>query len=142
VQVKVVLGWLGELLFLRELGGRLEMVFLRRFLVEAKKIELSVGEGASVLRLEERRKGLSNVAFLGLLCIGWLSSTVEDLLCDSGSKDFTKREGSRVSIAQRCSNSYGRFLEVAVYTGGGQRGHIMILEGREGGMESLSRRVE
>jgi hypothetical protein len=54
-----------------------------------------VAEGASVLRLEERRRGLSPGAFLGKLCTAWL-----------------KR---RAFIVQRGSNWYGRFLEVAVY---------------------------
>jgi hypothetical protein len=110
------------------------MVLLRRFSMEAKKFELLVGEGASVLRLEERRRGFSHVAFLGALCTGWLSSTVEELVRNSGSTDFIKsfREGSKVSIAQRGSNNSGRFLEVAVYALGGRRSLIMIPEGREG----------
>jgi hypothetical protein len=52
--------------------------------VEAKKFELSVGEGASMLRLEERRRGFSHLMFLAALCSGWLSSTVEELVCNSG----------------------------------------------------------
>jgi hypothetical protein len=50
--------------------------FLSRFGVEAKKFDFSVREGASVLGLEERRRGLPHVAFLGSLCTGWLLSTV------------------------------------------------------------------
>jgi hypothetical protein len=53
---------------------RLVMAFLRRFFVEAKNFELSVGEGASVLRLEEKRKGLSNVLYVWVCWAlgGWL----------------------------------------------------------------------
>jgi hypothetical protein len=63
VQSEGVLGCSGELTLLSELGGRLVMVFLRLFSVEAKSFELSVWERASVLRLDEKRKGLSNVVF-------------------------------------------------------------------------------
>jgi hypothetical protein len=48
--------------------------------MEAKKFELSAGVGSSVLRREERRKGYSNVAFLGSMCTRWLSSLVEGLV--------------------------------------------------------------
>jgi hypothetical protein len=110
------------------------MAFLRRFFVEAKSFELSVGEGASVLRLEEKRKGLSNVLCLGLLGVGWLASTVENLVAELGSKVFAKsfREGPKKFIAQRNSNSFGRFLEVVMYLEGGRRSRIVIPEGRKG----------
>jgi hypothetical protein len=71
--------------------------------VEAKQFDLSMREVASVLRLEERRKGFSHVAFLGSLCTGWLLSAMEELVRFSGSKDFIKsfREGLRLTIAHR-----------------------------------------
>jgi hypothetical protein len=108
--------------------------FLSRFSVEAKKFDLSMREEAFVLQLEERRKGLPHVAFLGLLCTGWLLSMMEELVHFSGSKDFIKssREGLRVTTAQRGSNSSARFLKVAVYTEGGRRGLLFVLKGREG----------
>jgi hypothetical protein len=92
------------------------------------------GGRSSVLRLEERRRGFSHVAFLGSLCSGWLSSTMEELVRNTDSKDFIKsfREGSKVTIVQRGSNVSDRFLEVAVYAVGGRRGLIMVPEGREG----------
>jgi hypothetical protein len=98
--------------------------------VEAKKLR----EGSSILRLEERQRGNSHVAFLGSLCYGWLSSTMEELVCDSNSKDFIKsfKEGSKVTIIQRGSNMSGQFLEVAMYAVGGWRGLIMVPKGREG----------
>jgi hypothetical protein len=110
------------------------MAFLRRFFVEAKNFELSVGEGASVLRLEEKRKGISNVLCLGLLGVGWLVATVENLVAELDSKAFVKsfREGSKKFIAQRDSNRFGRFLEVVVYFEGGRRSRIVIPEGRKG----------
>jgi hypothetical protein len=59
--------------------------------VEVKKFDFSVRKGASVLCVEERRKGRSHVAFMGSLCIGWLLSMVEELVCFLGSKGFFKR---------------------------------------------------
>jgi hypothetical protein len=102
VQSEGVFGCLSELILLSELGDSLVMAFLRRFYVEAKSFELSVGEGASVLRLEEKRKGLSNVLCLGSLGVGWLASTVENLVAEPGSKEFVKslREGPKKFIAQ------------------------------------------
>jgi hypothetical protein len=52
----------------------------RWFTVQAKSFEFSVVEGASVLRVEERRKGFSGVVYLGPLCTAWLASTLEELL--------------------------------------------------------------
>jgi hypothetical protein len=77
--------------------------FLSRFGVEAKKFDLSMRVGASVLWLEERRKGLSHIEFLGSLCSGWLLCTVGELVRFSGSKDFIKsfRECLRVTTAKR-----------------------------------------
>jgi hypothetical protein len=51
-----------------------------------------------------------------------------------GSEDFVKsfRDGSKVTIIRRCGNSFGRFLEVAVYAVGGQRGMIVFPEGHDG----------
>lgn len=82
------------------------MVFLRRFFVEAKNFKLLMEDGASILRLEERRRGFSHVAFLGSLCYVWLLSVVEELVRHSGTKDFIKsfREGLKVTIVQRGSN--------------------------------------
>jgi hypothetical protein len=84
----------------------------RQFAVEAKSFQFSVVEGALVLRVEERRKGFSGVVHLGPLCFAWLASTLDELLQCSGVKDFVKSfwEGSKVSIAQRDGNRFGRYL--------------------------------
>jgi hypothetical protein len=93
------------------------MDFVRRFYLEAKTFELLVVEGASVLRLEERRKGLSCVAFLELMYTTWLKSMMEELVCISVKNEFIKSfsEESKVFIAQRRYNRFGWFLEVVVY---------------------------
>jgi hypothetical protein len=91
------------------------------FYYGAKEFEISAGEGSSVLRLQEKRKGYSHVAFLGSSCTtGWLSSSAKGVVCNSDSKDFIKsfREGSKVTIAQRGSNASGRFFEGAGVRGG------------------------
>lgn len=66
------------------------MDFVRRFYVEAKTFKLSMVEGALVLQLEERRGGLSCVAFMGILCTAWLIGTMEELVCNSRTKEFIK----------------------------------------------------
>jgi hypothetical protein len=47
---------------------RVEKVFLRRFVVETKKLELSVEEGSSILQLEESKEAILMLRFWGL-CI-------------------------------------------------------------------------
>jgi hypothetical protein len=102
--------------------------------VEAKSFVFSVVEGASVVRVEGRRRNFSGLVLLGAQSIGWLVSTMESLLWFPGDKDFVRsfREGSKVLIVRRGGNVASRFLEVAVYAVGGQRGFICIPEGYEG----------
>lgn len=80
--------------------------------MEAKTFVLSVVEGASVMRLEERRKGISGVVFLGTQCIAWLVSKVEELSLLSEDTEFVKsfREGPKAFIVRKGGNSCGRFL--------------------------------
>jgi len=101
--------------------------------VEAKMFVFSVVEGASVVRVEERRRNFSRLVLLGAQSIGWLFSTLESVLWFSG-KDFVRsfREGSKVIIVRRGGNVAGRFLEVAAYAVGGLRGIIYIPEGCDG----------
>jgi hypothetical protein len=100
-----------------------------QFFVEAKSFHFAVVEGFTVLRVEERRRGFSCVMRLSKLCSIWLKSTLEELGRSSDTRDFIKsfHEGSKVSIAWRDGNSFGRYLEVVVYVVGGQRGLILIL---------------
>jgi hypothetical protein len=102
--------------------------------VEAKTFIFLVVEGASVVRVEERRRSFSRLVFLGACSLVWLVSTMENLLRFSGDKEFVKsfREGSKVLIVRRGSNPASRYFELAVYAVGGRRGIILILEGRGG----------
>jgi len=101
--------------------------------VEAKTFVFTVVEGASVVRVEERRRKSSGLVLLGAQSIGWLFSTLESVLRFSG-KDFVRsfREGSKVIIVRRGGNAAGRFIEVAAYALGGLRGIIYIPEGWNG----------
>lgn len=107
----------------------------RWFFVKAKTFALSMVEGASVLRLEERRNGFSGVVFLGNLFVAGLVSELEKLSRLSENTEFVNsfREGPKVFIILKGGNNSDRFLEVAVYEVGGRRGLILILEGRKGG---------
>jgi hypothetical protein len=102
--------------------------------VEAKTFVFTVVEGASVVRLEERRKSFFGPVLLSAQSIEWLALTVENLQWCLEEKDFIRsfREGSKVLIVRRGGNAAGRFLEVAVYGVGGRRGIIFIPEGRDG----------
>jgi hypothetical protein len=106
----------------------------RRCCVEAKSFVFTVVEGASVVRLEERRRNFSGLVLVGAQSVGWLVSTMESLLWYPGEKDFVRsfREGSKVLIVRRGGNVAGRFLEVAVYAVGDRRGIIYFPEGYEG----------
>lgn len=112
------------------------MDFVSQFHVEAKTFEFSVVNGASVLRLEERRRGLSSVMFLGKLCIDWLITMVEALVRNLEASKFIKsfQEGSKAFLAQRGANGSGQFLQLAVHSVGGRRGLILVSEGRGAGV--------
>jgi hypothetical protein len=60
-----------------------KMDFVSWLHVEAKTFEFLVADGAFILWLEERRRGLSCVVFMGKLCIGWLRIIVEVLVCNT-----------------------------------------------------------
>jgi hypothetical protein len=62
----------------------------RRFLVESKSFVLSVLDGASVLRVEEKRKGFFSEVLLSNQCTVWLASTMGVLLGFPGYKEFVK----------------------------------------------------
>jgi hypothetical protein len=106
----------------------------RRFLVEAKAFVFSVIEGASVLRVEEKRKFYSGAVLLSNQCIEWLVSTMEVLRGGHDLSDSVKsfREGAKVTIVHIGGNIYGRFVEAAVYGVDVQRGFLRIPEGRGG----------
>jgi hypothetical protein len=106
----------------------------RRFLVGSKSFALSVLEGASVLRMEEKRQGFYCTVVLSIQCSAWFALMMESLLGFPGDQEFIKsfREGSKILIACRVGNKDGRFLKAVAYGLGGRRGIILILEGRGG----------
>lgn len=68
-----------------------KMDFVSWLHVEAKTFEFLVVDGASILQLEERRRGLSHVVFVGKLCTGWLRIIVEALVCNTELLEFVNR---------------------------------------------------
>jgi hypothetical protein len=106
----------------------------RNFPVESKSFSISVLEGASTMRVEEKRKNFFGVIILSTQCSDWLASTLETLLDFPEVQDFVKsfREGSKLVIARRGENKAGQFLEAAVYGLGGRKGFLLIPEGRRG----------
>jgi len=104
------------------------------FIVESKTFVFSVLDGASTLRVGEKRKSFSGEIFISSSCSEWLASTLECLVDFLEDQVFIKsfREGSRVLIARRGCNQAGRFLEAASFGMGGRKRFILIPEGRGG----------
>jgi hypothetical protein len=106
----------------------------KNFIVESKSFTFSVMGGASMLRVEEKRKKFQGVAILNSQSSEWLASTLEVLLGFPEEQDFVKsfREGSKVLIARRGGNKARRFLEATTLGLGGRKGSILIPEGHGG----------
>jgi hypothetical protein len=105
----------------------------KRFIVESKTFVFSILDGASRLRVGEKR-AFSGEIVINSQCSEWLALTMENLLGYPEDQEFIKsfREGSKIVITRRGSNQAGRFLEVAVFGLGGRKGFILIPEGRGG----------
>lgn len=101
--------------------------------VKAKTFVFSAEEGCLVLSFVKRSRGVSHAVHLGKVSVAWLSETVKALIRGGGLREFVKswKVGSTAYIAQRCSNRHGRYLVLAKYSSGGQRGFIVLLEGQE-----------
>jgi hypothetical protein len=106
----------------------------KKFSVEAKSFAFVVLDGASVLRVVEKRNNFLGEVILSAQCSNWLASTLEVLMGTPEDQEFVKsfREGSKIMIARRGGNRTGRFLEATVFGLGGRKGFIIIPEGRGG----------
>jgi hypothetical protein len=82
-----------------------------RFFMEAKAFSLSVEKGKLEFSVEERRKGLLGVVFLGTWCVAWLIVMVEKVLRFTGDEDFVKytQEASIFLTVWRGGNMDGFF---------------------------------
>jgi hypothetical protein len=109
------------------------MDFVSWFFVESKAFELSVPAEGSILRLVERRNGISRVMMVGKYCVEWLKKAVERMVLMDEDQPFTEslRDGNKAFFAQRGVNRAGCFLELAVYAVGGRKGLIIVPEGRD-----------
>jgi hypothetical protein len=54
----------------------------------AKSFEFTMEEGASVLRVFERSRGLVRFVSLGRVIVNWLLATIEELLLAKALKSF------------------------------------------------------
>jgi hypothetical protein len=106
----------------------------KKFSVEAKSFAFVALDGASVLRVVEKRNKFLGEVVLSAQCSNWLASTLEVLMGIPEDQEFVKsfREGSKILIARRGGNRTGRFLEATVFGLGGRKGFIIIPEGRGG----------
>jgi hypothetical protein len=109
----------------------------RHFFIESKAFEFKVdhGGGAFIVRLYERGKDTLRSVFMGKESAITLLAALEELgtLKNTGTFVRTIREGETVFIAQRCSNTKGRYVSLQAIHKGGRRGQIIIPEGRNGG---------
>jgi len=106
----------------------------KSFIVESKTFVFSVPDGASMLRVGEKRKSFSGEIIISSQCSEWLATMLEILLGHPEDQDFIKsfKEGLKILIARRGGNQAGRFLEVVAFGMGGWKGFIVIPEGRRG----------
>jgi hypothetical protein len=106
----------------------------KSFIVESKSFIFSALEGATRLKVGEKRNNFFGEFVISVQCSEWLVSSMESLLGYPEDIVLIKsfREGSKLTIARRDSNQAGRFLEVAVFGLGGRKGLILIPEGRGG----------
>jgi hypothetical protein len=113
----------------------------KSFIVESKIFVFLVLDGASMLRVGEKRKSFSGEIIVSSQCSEWLVSTLEILLGHPEDQDFIRsfREWLKILIAQRGGNQAGRFLKAAAFATGGRKGFIVIPEGRRGWVGSNSR---
>jgi hypothetical protein len=106
----------------------------RHFFIESKAFELKVdhGGGAYIVRLYERGKDTLRSIFMGKASATTLLDSMEELVSQKQSGNFVRtiREGETVFIAQRCTNSKGRYVSIQAIHRGGRRGLIIISEGR------------
>jgi hypothetical protein len=105
-----------------------------RFSIGAKSFCLLTKEGCLDLRLEEKRKWFVGVIFVSQPCASWLVDTVEEASQSQAKVDIAKsyREGDKALMVHGGVNKAGSFLEVVVFTEGGRKGIILLLEGRGG----------
>jgi hypothetical protein len=91
-------------------------------------------EGASVLRVVEKRNKFLGGVVLSSQCSNWSASTLEVLMGIPKDQEFVKsfREGSKILIVRRVGNITKRFLEATIFDLGGRKGFIIIPGGRGG----------
>lgn len=67
---------------------------------------------------------------MGNLTVKWLLASMEALVLGEAPKEFIKshRVGSRAFLAQRCSNSHGRYQVFEENGNSGRRGFVIIKE--------------
>jgi hypothetical protein len=87
----------------------------------------------SILRLVERRNGISRVMMVGKYCVEWLKKVMKRMVFMVEDQPFTEssRDGNGAFFAQRGVNRAGCFLELAEYAVGGCKGLILVPEGRD-----------
>lgn len=80
-------------------GGLME--FVSWFYVESKFFEFLVPAGGSILRLVERRRGISKVMMMGKYSVEWLEKVVEKLVHMGEDRAFTEssRDGNMALFA-------------------------------------------
>jgi hypothetical protein len=109
----------------------------RHFFIESKAFEFTTdhGGGAFIVRLYERGKDSLRSVFMGKESAITLLAALEELVTIKNAGNFvhTIREGETVFIAQRFSNTKGRFVSLQAIHRGGRRGQIIIPEGRNCG---------
>jgi hypothetical protein len=114
----------------------------RHFFIESKAFEFTVdhGGGAFIVRLYERGKDTLQSVFMGKESAITLLAALEELVRMKNTGNFVRtiREGETVFIAQRCSNTKGRYVSLqAIHRGGDEDRLLFLRVGTMGGGGAL-----
>ncbi len=104
----------------------------RSFRIEAKRFDLSF-EAAGQIKISESSRLRQCKIYMGLAGAKWLGKFVKENIVREKEQAFVRMRGEngKTFVSRRCSNSYGRYLEVVECGRGGSRGRVAIPEGKK-----------
>jgi hypothetical protein len=96
----------------------------RIWLVESKEFKFTLKDNSSVLKIQERRKGVQRAVNLRKKEQVWLARIFGELVAVEDSRVFRDQTmlGFLRVLSQKCGNRNGRFLVIEEYNGRGNAG--------------------
>jgi hypothetical protein len=104
----------------------------RIWLVKSKEFKFTLKDNSSVLKIQERRKGVQRVVNLRKKEQVWLARIFGELVAVEDSWVFRDQTmlGFLWVLSQKCGNRNGSFLVIEEYNGRGKCGSIFVPKGR------------